>query len=832
MGGANVAAATIKSAPPRLRELRSVCLNNILVRGELGLKILRDTEPIIMADLAPTGDQALSMLSKWGEECRSGYPDKMRPGETYGLKKFGLSEDSYKRQRYRGGILERLAKWPTDVGISMTLYLKAIEPAVRGRILSALEQVGMLEWTDRDSILLALNDLSVIAKKCREMLFDGEWMKWVDMQTLADYKPLLGDIVFEDDIVDWITGTAVHTLFDSEELFLILFEAGCKEFLISAPAAQNRARMRVITIDLFCADPAYWQVGGSSSGKKLTLMYKGKVVGAKRTKNATAMAMSESEVRSMLLGKEKQENMAIQKREKAKVRAVIAGGLRLYLQMSFVSATLEQLLAGHPNTTLFMNIKQVADLWIRMGEDTLEGRSVCMPIDQSKFDHVVSKKMIDVVNATIRWFLRLWDLPNIGELERIMDLIEYAIDGGTVTVGKRVIEYQKGILSGWRWTALYDTIVNAGELLAFRGVILHTTGSNVLEDYVCQGDDVRCKLPSYPAATALWTYYEEAGFIVNPRKFFMDTVTDEFLREVAYRGRVRGYPARAVGSLVWRNPVNPEPAKGALRIKEMYSGWKLLFDRTGVYEWNLARKDISRGNAISVADLEALEITPASVGGVGLFPPVVGVQWKVISVGQENRGWTWSQLPPFAHSLSKRYPVSADGLSKIWLNGVQPAEVTQRKYDPSIVSDVTTVIPIFRAMLKGNIIGIPIQAQADPSLPPSVVAVYQSERWDNPDWLAAESKLYYSRIERVCSRGVLRDWIEGKLPFNAPMVIGFSPSVVAPTHNQVSAYWWGWCLLQGKVNRSLVIRAGVTAELLTREAMLGLDPTRGIVISA
>lgn len=136
-----------------------------------------------------------------------------------------------------------------------------------------------------------------------------------------------------------------------------------------------------------------------------------------------------------------------------------------------------------------------------------------------------------------------------------------------------------GILSGWRWTALIDTIVNLAEVdMAERYANLNNYQLKIRE-LNAQGDDDWFKLNSYSDGVALWLIYESFGLNVNPGKFFLSKTRDEYLRRVLDKDKITGYPARSVTALMFRNPVNEKETVGIERHRQTFMKWKLFAER-------------------------------------------------------------------------------------------------------------------------------------------------------------------------------------------------------------------------------------------------------------
>jgi hypothetical protein len=206
-----------------------------------------------------------------------------------------------------------------------------------------------------------------------------------------------------------------------------------------------------------------------------------------------------------------------------------------------------------------------------------------------------------------------------------------------VFVGNERIEITNGVLSGWRWTAMLDTIINLAELdLAKQWVESNSTIKIELLDFNAQGDDDWLKIRTYKMAIALWLAYESFGLFVNPGKFFLDKERDEYLRRVMDKGIVTGYPARSVASILFRDPTSPKEPVGTARIRSTFGKWKLFAERLDVdfrNSWFFRRylQDAVQGTrGVTKQIVENYTMLSAGYGGIGL----------------DNKGYIETKIPP------------------------------------------------------------------------------------------------------------------------------------------------------------------------------------------
>jgi hypothetical protein len=404
-----------------------------------------------------------------------------------------------------------------------------------------------------------------------------DWRYLVDLQRLGDFLPYKEESDFVEDIKDWVQRKPKHSWNGSEDEWYKRFEDTLKMLLLR----NGKRPDKVMTIDEFVRNGDIWCTSGSgfepeSEKLKVTDKYRDKIFDVKKNKWSVRWSLSNYKVKRLMYKKRKQICKAVQKSEPGKVRAVISSDLALYLKMSYVSQFLEKSLAGSKLSTLWMSKDDRFDLWQSMGYDG----TWRMPLDQSEFDKNVSIRQIKIILKVIRWYLEYMNASD--EILDMMDLIIYGLDGGYVLIGGHRIEIMNGVLSGWRWTALFDTLVNLVEVFMAKDWV--EENSNIRVDFLglnAQGDDDWFKFRTRKEAIAMWLAYESFGLDVNPGKFFLSKHRDEYLRRVMDKDVITGYPARSITSICFRSPIREKESLGGDRVRQGLNKWKLFCERMG-----------------------------------------------------------------------------------------------------------------------------------------------------------------------------------------------------------------------------------------------------------
>jgi len=112
------------------------------------------------------------------------------------------------------------------------------------------------------------------------------------------------------------------------------------------------------------------------------------------------------------------------------------------------------------------------------------------------------------------------------------------------------MEWKKGVLSGYKFTALVDSILNRAET---RWMLERMGRSDI--HYECyQGDDAVVVLENSIRKDEVASVYAQLGLEVHPEKTWVTRGHTEYLHEIYLDGVVLGFPARAFRSIAWRKP--------------------------------------------------------------------------------------------------------------------------------------------------------------------------------------------------------------------------------------------------------------------------------------
>lgn len=712
------------------------------------------------------------------------------------------------------------------------LYLSVLPEAVRSSVSYYLDKLKIRKIKRESGLFDILKTLGAIAKRYGKM-FSSSWKFLINLELLGGYKDAIPIEEFVEDVKQWVSGDIVHESLGedgvmSEENFLSDLSEGMGIILSDLPNLEF-ANKNLLSIADFSSDPGNWARSGATSQKVSPIAtIDGQQVKLKGTKWRSALALKAEEVERMITGdfpdSIRQRNKAIEKREAGKVRAVVNSDDYLYLKMTYVSTWLEIALIGNKHSSLFMRSEQLQDMWVQMGLE-MRGESWALPLDQSHFDWQQNMRMIsrfcDVVNHII---VKFCVSQHKQELLSVMALIKKSlVEGGSVTVGSEVIRIEKGVLSGWRWTALMDTVFNFGEFYAALGFLKSLDIRPKVVSLICQGDDDRVLVRTPADAVAIVKSYAAMNFEVNPTKFFIDQHRDEFLRQVAEINEVSGYCARGVNAILWRNPISMDPAEGDVRIRELVSSWFTLVGRGA--NWLRVKammfSDIRGSLKQGVSDdlLERWLRTPASVGGMGAIIPYV--RNAVIL----QPGTLVNKL-----EIDPRSVVGLDRVIQKWGALVGDKEI--KTFASSVLNaprmmDLTSPTHFIEVKLDYPKIGeivlvdklknkVPRWRKDLPSTLRSEVLsrlIKEKKFQDIFSLLEPESREGAKNLWGKMTRRVWLDWVQGKLPFSVPFVLGWSIPYVSSIFAKITNFELGNLFLRHHITYSDVVNCAIICEL-------------------
>lgn len=215
---------------------------------------------------------------------------------------------------------------------------------------------------------------------------------------------------------------------------------------------------------------------------------------------------------------------------------------------------------------------------------------------------------------------------NNEELLKVMDTIIFAIDGGKLyyKAGEKVTVYQylSGILSGWQWTAFFDTVANIAENLIARDIVKEKLGECDILLFNAQGDDDLIRTKDIPTALGIAQAMRDMGFDIHKYKSFVSAKHNEYLRKYSKDGMINGYPARMVNTMLWVYPGDLPPSGMIEKLSSTVGKWKKFAERLIIPVKSVVKyilRDLRQAK-VDTKSAMAYLTTEKVYGGAGILP--------------------------------------------------------------------------------------------------------------------------------------------------------------------------------------------------------------------
>lgn len=426
--------------------------------------------------------------------------------------------------------------------------------------------------------------------------FDKHWHFLVNIETLFGWRPIPNGPKIWEQVLQWTNKVFHPNIFGSEELFNAKFRLKIREILNWKTPTKDGS----LTIQEFVQQVPVMGTSGSAYDPKLSFARTKFKVGdveivPRQNKFSKTLALSEIERDKILRTNiEHLCNVSIKMEFFPKVRTIISMNYSAAEQMRYIDMWLKKHFKGNKVSTLWSTSTQKWIMWNEFAK--MNGANV--PVDQSKFDWHVSKTMVRIMNEELLSLIEQ-TFGSESDMYLVMDNIKKALSGGKIVYNfenqKYTTEYENGVLSGWGFTAWYDTMANLAEMRISEeicdsyGVHISTVLENV------QGDDQLKTTSTFNQALAYWAGMASTGVEVNASKNFFSHQHNEYLRKGSQLGMVIGYPARMINAMCWVYPGTSEHLEPIERLNAMTSNWEKLSNRflmTLKQNMDLLRSDV------------------------------------------------------------------------------------------------------------------------------------------------------------------------------------------------------------------------------------------------
>jgi len=451
---------------------------------------------------------------------------------------------------------------------NISYYLSCLKTEVSKVVIEALQNNNFLQCKCTCELTDIFKKIGDKSKKEGEK-YCTYWRYLVNLENLISYAELEAPELREKDIKHWLVEEVHHNINGNEDLFLQKFDYYTAKMFTDYFKPERLKNAKIPSIQQFCSW-MNWNRGQGSEWPGIETTKNNVYKKGRKSKKSASLVVSDEKIAQCLITSTPQELRSFEKLE-AKVRDVVSGDMGNYLKMDFISHLIEAGLHGADFSTLFAKGGKQLEMWQHIYDTTIDERFVKMPIDQSRFDHGVSRKMLVILFDNIQ---RVVEMYGDEEYKTVMSkLIEGMFDRRSkVILGDMIMAFRKGVASGWRWTALLDTIISKVEFDLVCDVVESKIGRKLnIIDGKFQGDDVRSALnePEEICLLVLDTY-TECGLNVHKLKTQTSYDRDEFLRlTISKKDGIVGYPARLINSICVSKPNSIAPTTKFDRIHSM-----------------------------------------------------------------------------------------------------------------------------------------------------------------------------------------------------------------------------------------------------------------------
>ncbi|AXA52555.1 putative poly-capsid [Linepithema humile toti-like virus 1] len=518
-----------------------------------------------------------------------------------------------------------------------------------------------------------------------------------------------------------------------------------------------------------------WMEGKAGTGQKHTLEVGGKRVRTRRMKPLQGVFVDDDSARKELSLSCREEMHVIQKSESGKIRPVVKTGDCLNRKMNYLSEVVERGLYGSRLSSLFAGDRGNEEIDLDLLSAVKDGSDWCVPLDQGAFDQHQSKKSVLVVLAGILSYV----LPRIGNSE-VQDIGAALWDslnvrGATVTCGKEDLGmWNNGLPSGWRWTALLDTVLNICSFRVIKKLCERARGHEVtIRHFYAQGDDVIFTCPDLHDIRDIINLYGIIGYEVHPEKTYLSRYRGEFLRRNYEPWGITGYTARTIVGLRFRNPIQEVPLLRGERTYSRLVQWHLAVMR-GCHASEVAEmflEDCQQGG-IPRVHAASFALTPSSVGGGGVDPdsrlgrallPHSDGKWRVCFTEKELRPVNvnlgiWERRIDETQ-LDIKGEVRANIINDLIASwGIREQDrVGKRSYSMNVVERVEPLLPTRTEILPTDddmwdLRRVPIQIRGQikrQAIRANQLSMYMRPGWD--EW----ARRLYKRVSTRVAEGIL-----------------------------------------------------------------------------
>jgi hypothetical protein len=392
-----------------------------------------------------------------------------------------------------------------------------------------------------------------------------------------------------------------------------------------------------------------------------------------------------------------------------------------------------------------------------------------------------------------------------------------------VMIGDDLIQWDNGILSGWKFTSMMDSIVNLAQ--AYACAYMYDLPEPLA---MAMGDDYLEAASSAGSSVSRVEAMMLNGYDIKPGD---STVGDqgEFIRYVIGRDKVFGYPMRSVAAYIWKADVTGYETIGLDNLNEVISQYCVSVGRGLDVQpcKDVAFRGLKRVWGANPYDPITWAASPASFGGGGMW------EWSdKFSIRY------WDIEAPKKRTQEKI--LYGDHVTK----GLEKWGVVNTD---NVVADTLTIRSAKPVITPGKVKGSR-RIPKDRPMPSGLMedSVFDERpRWkydystmyawgeivrvhvENGDWgwfsdkfePTTKSALTMAVLVKSSNNRVVSAWLNGKFPFSPPKFSKYNSAVISTIHRRCVNWAMADCLSLSHIRWSVLLGYCMAAEKRAFEVM-------------
>jgi hypothetical protein len=728
-------------------------------------------------------------------------------------------------------IIKRFSHLPLVLKTSFTLFYNVLKSEELEDFLKYIDIIPV------DNLMLVKDWIEVV--KQQNVVFkhfgtrlNEYWENYIDWNTWSGYNMRSFFAGRDKEIFDW--SQKPSPVGDGIPNFWKYYYQALMQFL---DLGKYNTEIEDLTFWLSKVDT--WAGSGSAQGVKTEVekVSDGRTMKSKSTKVALALVKDLDEIKNEMFSDSTIEKYsgAIKIEAGRKDRIIISAGSVNQRRMGWLSSWFEPALkrSSIKETTLFMNNSEQVSWWNKL-VDRMKLDYWCLPMDTASFDQGVSNKEIDIIFLGLLTKIVENKPLNWESARDMLILAWYHFYQSTILINGKNKTWKKGMPTGIRWTAFFDTVINiCRSKVVFKLIQLDGNWSGDI-NLMAQGDDDSFDSLDVELLGKVFEKFNEIGVNVHPMKNYLDISRMEFLRKIASKQGVKGYIGRRILQQMFRDPTKRARLSGQEKLREIVSSWIILVSRGADKEkvFNLMYRDIRgwlRQNGIKIGEGEIFKllVCPASLGGIGLNSQLLD---KNVFIKQEESENSCEYKGKSGSYLTKQLNTETIIGEKVNINEFVVNSITPEKlplYNKYVIKiervdnplrnirialPELTFRPNYRTYYR-NWVG---DERLEPVFWDKVVAVSVERGIDYLITVTkADRKQLTFELWKKCQRKVFWHWVKNKLPFHQPLHEHFADNVVSVVFTSFKDQLFDIIFNNHRVGWNEVLNAAIYCEQLT-----------------